>query len=61
MNKGKKKTTQRIPVIIANKRFNNEKITLKGVVTKEKKKLWGIKRIYERYELKQSSTYNMQP
>jgi hypothetical protein len=61
MNKGEKKTTQKMPFIIVNGGFYNGKITLKGVVTKQKKELWGIKRIDEKYELRQSSTYNMQP
>jgi hypothetical protein len=37
MNKGEKKTTQKILFIIANGRFNNRKNTLEGLVTKEKK------------------------
>ncbi len=39
---------------------NNKQITLKRVVTKEKKELWGIKRMDKRYELKKLPTYSTQ-
>jgi hypothetical protein len=47
--KGKKKTTQKIPLTkifltSANGRQNNKKIALMGVVIKGKRELWGIKK-----------------
>jgi len=38
---------------------NNRKIIMRGMVTKEKGELWGIKRTIEKYKLKQLPTYNM--
>jgi hypothetical protein len=39
--------------------LNNRKILMRGMVIKEKKKkLWGIKRLNERYNLKQLFTYS---
>jgi hypothetical protein len=40
-------------------RLNNRKVTLKGMVKKEKRELRGIKLTDKRYELKQSPTCNM--
>jgi hypothetical protein len=45
-------------MIGANGRLNNKQITLKGVVIKEKRELWGIKGTKKRYKLKQMLTYN---
>jgi hypothetical protein len=36
----------------ANGRLNNKKVTLRGMVNKEKRELWGIKKMDKRYELK---------
>ncbi len=58
-NQGEKKTTQRIPLLGVNGGLNNKKIIMKRMVTKEKRELWGIKRINERYKPKQLPTYNM--
>jgi len=60
MNQGKKRTTQKIPLIDTNARLNNRQFALRGVVTKEKRKLRSIKGIDKRYELKQLPTCNMQ-
>jgi hypothetical protein len=35
-----------------NGRLNNRKILMHGMVTKEKRELWGKKRTNERYKLK---------
>jgi hypothetical protein len=40
-------------------RLNNRKVTLRGMVNKEKSELWGIKIMDKRYELKQLPTCNM--
>jgi hypothetical protein len=41
---GQKRTIQKIPLTSANGRLNNKQIALRGVVIKEYRELWGIKR-----------------
>jgi hypothetical protein len=39
--------------------LNNKKIVMRGMMTKEKRELWGIKKTNERYKIKQLPTYSM--
>jgi hypothetical protein len=60
MNKGEKRTTQKIPLMGANGGLNNREIILRGMMIFKKRIVGHLKRTNERYELKQLPTYNMQ-